>query len=991
MPLFKLVCAPNEHTKIYLRDSMPTNSFLYRKFPLLGLLLISLISFTLASPTGKISGKVIDGDTGEPLPGVNVILMGTSIGAATELDGRYVILNVPPGYHTVRFLFIGYQEMVVEDVMINIDRSTRLDATLRMAVLEAGETVTVTAEAPIVEVDKTESSVHLQAKELEILPVEGLRNVMELTPGINRNADGTISIRGGGAYEINYSINGIKSMTTNTGVPAYGTGTKSDNSWKMDVNPLAISQMEIISGGFNAEYGNAQSGVVKVVSKEGGAQFSGGFRMEYRPPGQYHWGDYLYSDKQYEMERWGDVDTWYSAEQFLNDTTGVADSALALANYELFLETHTPSADNVLGVYDYRKSPAVRYQFSFGGPLGLDADKLSFFLAGELKSKPTRLPTREQIQELKNFSLVLAWHPSTKHHFKATGMVQTYLSGMGSGSDDVRWAGLWGSYGAKRKYTLIYDSPREETVYAQNLTYKYVPSSSTFYELAFTHQNEVLYALQTPTPATDVDKRLPLDQRELEDPGPWFEKYRTYYTWSSVYNQASLTDYLELKGSLSSQITSTNLLKAGFEVWLMDQDYNAASSLSVSAFIWRTGFATNYKAKTWYSAGYIQDKLEFGGMVANLGLRLDSYNFGTDVPVDEHDLFYPALGSAAVGTPEYEPSRTFTTVSPRIGLSFPIAERTAFRVQYGHFRSMPGINQALDNQTYNGWGSYGNPNLEPKLSINYEVGVQQNLWGTHQLDVVTYYNDLSNQISTIYVEASTGSQSKTGDYKGTYSSYVNNGYGHSRGVEISLVNRNPGAWRYRLSYTLSQTNYGYHGTYMQKIEMNEVLDQKFAYSASDFLAPEDRTHRLNSSVSYRVPDKWGPRVAGIHPFEGLSLSLIYRVASGLSYYWSDAFQFDYTVEANRRYPLESSTDMNLEKSFDLGGYNLLFSLKVRNLFDNQHLTPITDAAELNRWVLRSATYADPDNDVTRDVYIYNYFQTFKNLPREIYLTFGVDF
>ena len=104
--------------------------------------------------------------------------------------------------------------------------------------------------------------------------------------------------------------------------------------------------------------------------------------MEYRPPGQYHWGEYIYSDTQYEMERWGDISSWYGAEQFVNDSTGVVDSVLAAANYALFLETHTPSEDNVLGAYDYRKSPATRYQFSFGGPLGADSEKLSFFMAG---------------------------------------------------------------------------------------------------------------------------------------------------------------------------------------------------------------------------------------------------------------------------------------------------------------------------------------------------------------------------------------------------------------------------------------------------------------------------------------------------------------------------------------------------------------------------------------------------------------------------------
>lgn len=957
-------------------------------------LILGSFAAILPQSNSKIAGVIKDAQTGEALIGVNVVLEGTSLGAATDEDGWYAILNVPPGTHTLRCFYLGYQTVSVADILVKIDRTTTINIEMNQSAVEMGDEVTVTAERPIVEIDKTFSSTHYGGEEVEQLPVEGLRNVLELSPGINRNANGTISIRGGEAYEVDFQVNGIKSLNTNTGIPAYGTGDKAENSWKYDINPLAVSQLEVISGGFNAEYGNAQSGVVKVVMKEGGPRFSGGFLMEYRPPGQYHWGDYLYSKNQFEWQKWGSEAKWYP--YFADTTSGmtVIDTAEARRNYNLWVKNHTPSDDNILGAYDYRDLAYTRYLFSFGGPLGRNPEVMSFFLTGEVKNKPTRLPTTEKVQELNNFSLVLSYKPHPSHHFKLTGLYQNFLSGQGSGSDDIRWSGLWGSEGAKRKYVLVYDSPREETVFAQGLSYKYLLSSKSFFEALLTHQREELLALQTPTPATATDVRLPVAQRQLEDPGPWFDKYRPYFTWSRLYNQASLTDYWEGKLSFTSQLTSTNLFKAGMEAWLMDQNYNASSSLAVSAYIWRNGFATNYKAKTWYAAGYLQDKLEFSGMVANIGARLDAYNFGADAPADRYNVFYPAIGSESSGFPEYVDSKTRVSVSPRLGISFPIGEKTAFRVQYGHFRSMPIINRALDNQTYNGWGSYGNPNLKPKLSINYEVGVQHNLWDTHQLDVVTYYNDLRDQISVIYVQSSSGSITATrpsDDLLGTYLSYENNGYGSSQGIEVAFSNRTDGRWRYKLSYALSQTKRGNFGSRLLGIDLSDATLQRNQYSAADFLAGEDRTNRFNAYVTYYMPPGSGWKVLGARPFSDLALSLIYRASSGVPYFWSPGFQFEFDAENNRRYPLESQTDLRVEKKLPFAGYDFNLGLRVLNLFDNQHLTPISNSEELDRWVLRGATYGDPDNDPNRDVRRYNYFQVFKNIPRQVFLTFGVTF
>lgn len=1010
--------------------------------------------YSWGQTTGKITGVVYDSKSGKPLIGANVIVENMQLGAATGEDGSFVILNVPVGIHSLKVNYIGYKPVALTGIEVLMGRTARVKILMEEDVLQLGDVIIVTAERPIVEADKTGSSIHLTSEEISNLPVEGLRNVLELTAGVGRNADGTISIRGGSGYDINYQVNGIKSITTNTGATAFGgMNDKADNSWKYDVNPLAVAQMEVISGGFNAEYGNAQSGVIKVVTREGGETFSGGFRMEYRPSGQYHWGDYLYSKNQIEWEKWGDYHAWLNNSKWLRDSSftidGVpynlyekqngdfilkdfnVDDSAAINNYNLWVKNHTPTnaevtlvdgyemvpvevngqtlyrkaflvdtkinPKNILGVYDYRKIPSTRYMFSFGGPLGNDPQKINFFIAGEIKSKPTRLPTLEQTQDMQNLSLNISWKPSIKHHFKFTTLYQFYRSGMGSGSEDVRWSGLWGSYGARRKYTLVYDPLREETVIAQNIDYKYVFSSRSFLETSLTYQNEILFAPQFPVPGIEKDAQLVAQGRQetryLEERGPWFENYRDYYTWSSLYNQASITHYYEGKVSFTSQVNDANLIKVGLETWLMDQDYNASSSLTVSSFIWRTGFATNYKAKTRYLAAYAQDKIEFAGMVGNLGLRLDAYNMDGLIPINPYELFYPAEneGFVSIGIPAWEDSKTFVTLSPRVGISFPIADKTAFRVQYGHFRSMPLIHRTLDNQTNHGWGKYGNANLEPKLSINYEFGIQQNLWGTHQLDIVTYYNDLKNQTYAIHREATAGSIWKTNEYYGTYSTFTNNSYGSSQGVEITFRNRVITQWRYSLSYTLSQTKVGYHGPYLDLRDMTEDQKQTYTYSASDFISSEDRTHRFNLSFSYGIPEESGPKIGRFYLFENMVFGFVYRVTSGPAYFWSPSFQLEQEIQLNRRYPLESTTDIQIEKRISLQNIDFIATLKIRNLFNNKQLTPIDDYQELTQWVTKSITYMDSYPDPTRNYHVFNYWQAYRNVPREIYITFGFDF
>jgi len=135
----------------------------------------------------------------------------------------------------------------------------------------------------------------------------------------------------------------------------------------------------------------------------------------------------------------------------------------------------------------------------------------------------------------------------------------------------------------------------------------------------------------------------------------------------------------------------------------------------------------------------------------------------------------------------------------------------------------------------------------------------------------------------------------------------------------------------------------------------------------------------------------GIEMFGLRPLQNSSLSVIITIRSGLAYFWSPEYQYDYQVESNRRYPMESQTDLRFDKNFPISVFDIKLGVRVINLFDNQHMTPISETEELNRYVLRGATYADADNNPNRDVYLYNYFQAWRNIPRQFFLTLGFLF
>ncbi len=227
--------------------------------------LIIALSFLFAGNTGKIIGKVTDESTGSPLIGANVILAGTTIGTATGVQGEYLLLNVPVGTYDVEVKMIGYATVISKDVGVSADLTTKLDVKLRVSHV-AGEVIEVIGEKPNIQMDMTSSQSTVSGGEMMILPVEDIDGAIALSAGVVQD-DGNMHFRGGRGQEVVYLFDGISLNDPLTGNP-------NDSNVPM----LAVSELDVITGGFSAEYGDAQSGVINVSGSEGTSQFSSTMR-----------------------------------------------------------------------------------------------------------------------------------------------------------------------------------------------------------------------------------------------------------------------------------------------------------------------------------------------------------------------------------------------------------------------------------------------------------------------------------------------------------------------------------------------------------------------------------------------------------------------------------------------------------------------------------------------------------------------------------------
>jgi len=251
-----------------------------RRATAISLALVLCVAFTAsAGTTGKIAGRVIDLD-GNPLIGAAVMIVGTSYGAMTDANGEYFIINLIPGTYNLRAQMVGMGVQEVQGVQVVADLTTRMDFNLSTTAVGL-TTVLVTDQRAMIERGVTASITIVSRDEIKTLPVAGIQDIVNRQAGaVDR---GGLHMRGGRAGEVVYLVDGVAQFDPTT------------NVFNSDIPMSSVAETSIISGGFGAEYGNAQSGVINIITREGGNGYSGSVEVsgnDFQMLGladDYHW------------------------------------------------------------------------------------------------------------------------------------------------------------------------------------------------------------------------------------------------------------------------------------------------------------------------------------------------------------------------------------------------------------------------------------------------------------------------------------------------------------------------------------------------------------------------------------------------------------------------------------------------------------------------------------------------------------------------------
>lgn len=292
------------------------------KIILIGMVMLLMFAICSAGITGKIRGIITDKTTGSPLIGANVILEGTVFGSATDQNGEYFILSVPPGTYSLNISIIGYKKTTITDIKVIIDHTTTVNAAMVTQAIDLGEEVVVVAKRPVIQKDITNSTQFVELEELIQLPFRDAKEALMVQTGVfldplpvvsGPNATGRgeqrYSIRGGDQGEVKWFVDGVR-------VASLIEGRADRGGSFSNININSVQEVQIITSGFNAEYGEAQSGIVNVATKEGKDKINFSFDYEYGLAGQHHFGNYIYSHpnstkyQNYINNMYGEYNSW---------------------------------------------------------------------------------------------------------------------------------------------------------------------------------------------------------------------------------------------------------------------------------------------------------------------------------------------------------------------------------------------------------------------------------------------------------------------------------------------------------------------------------------------------------------------------------------------------------------------------------------------------------------------------------------------------------
>ena len=658
------------------------------------ILIIVLLTGAWAGVTGKLIGKVTDKDSDQPLPGINILVQvadnqgkagDTITGAATDERGAFMIINIPPGVYFVRASAISYQDMIIEDVEVSSDHTTRVEFPLTISTLEMAAVVVV-SQRKLIQQDLTSSAVSVNAAEIEIMPVNSVNEILDLQAGMVRDAGGNLHIRGGRSEEVTYLIDGVQVVDA----LSRKQGLTIDNQ--------AVAELQAITGTFNAEYGQALSGVINIVTKSGSRRFEANARAIFSD---------FYSDS--------DVYAIMSNAQWVYHAAG----SLTHNNYQLPEEFYEPYLaeynqmqtdediirfleDKPMHTYInaneyFDPTDNMDYQINVSGPItpnkkmtyfasaryedytGFEFGKRYFMPWGQLPPSGDSLNVElvdtvwtETGFELDSLNMYKRWPEpdrkvvplSWRERFSAQmkiyyDLIDAINVSYGLYYSDQEHISAGHSYKYNPDGTKTYYTTSQTHILAMN----HMLTPETFYELKVSyfqkdHENYI-YELAWEDIDRYVKDRIPLDYHYMPEQGGDAEQYiyggnpfndvslassyNDFRFWGNEVDHGyNMVNYWTFKFDYTSQVNPTNLVKFGIEQRLHEVEnewFSMQFSDRYEALIMpiSSPFHLHYHHNPMEFSAFVQDKIEFQELIINLGLRYDFFEPDGRILADPSD------------------------------------------------------------------------------------------------------------------------------------------------------------------------------------------------------------------------------------------------------------------------------------------------------------------------------------------------------------------
>ena len=823
----------------------------------MGALLLSLfvVPGAFAGTSGKLSGRVLDKKK-QPLAGANLAIPSARLGAMSDAEGRFAIIGIPAGTYEVKVNLLGYGPVAVQDVRISADYTTALDVELAEAPLLMKEVV-VSAQRSVVDLKLTSTISTLSREDLKTLPVQELQDVVNLQAGV---VDG--HFRGGRLGEVQYQVDGVSVNN------AY------DNSSSLRIDRSLIEEVQVISGTFDAEYGQAMSGVVNAVLRRGTEQF-----------------------------RW-DAEVLSGGFVYAGDRRAVAS-----------------------WFHELRPAGAQNYQASLSGPAGLPK---TFFLASGRRYVSDDYLTA--VREFRPADRPAVTGLATGDSEKMPLGYSNEWSGVGKLTNrslknvELNYQGIFNVVDARRaNYAFRLDPngmPKQRTFsLVHGLDWTHTLTKTRFYNISL-RQNYFDY---TDMVYDDVNDR----RYDAAGPPVGYPDYQygAYVQGVDFTRFKQRTSTIVWKNSFVSQVTRDQQIKVGAEFAWPRVSFGNPGHLVYTqvggqdSLVRHVDEPPKYPGVQEYrpytAAAFAQEDLEWNDLRIRAGVRFEYFNARAMLP---GDLANPA--NSILGQP-VTPWRATTrkmSLAPRLGVSYPVTKDAALFFAYGHFYQMPSLGDIFQNSDYNilqdlqsggiSYGVLGNPDIRPEQTVQYQFGYKQAVTEWLGVDLNVFYKDIRDLLGVEFISTYNDAE---------YARMTNVDFGSVSGFTVALEQRRRGLISAALDYTWQ----------MARGNSSDPRETATRAEAGEDPRPRqipfnwDQRHTLNLTVMLSRPANF-------------SLSGIVRVASGQPYTPAIAAGFGGDLGTNSGHkPMGMLVDLRGEKSLRLGGLGMNLFARAFNLFDSR--------------------------------------------------------